>query len=77
VTDAGIMQLIARIMTDEMFRSRFSENPEETMLESGYALTSEEIVALKTIDLDEFAVSVVRDKGPLTICHGRSGVAKE
>jgi hypothetical protein len=77
VTDEGIMQLIARIMTDEMFRSRFSENPEETMLESGYALTSEEIVALKTIDLDEFAVSVVRDKGPLTICHGRSGVAKE
>jgi hypothetical protein len=59
-------------MTDDSFRSKFSASPTKTMQSSGYALDQHEIAALAEINLEDLAITVVRNRGPLTVCHGQA-----
>ena len=71
MTDTGVKLIMARLMTDDSFRSEFSANPAKTMQASGYALDKDEIEALSRINVEDYAITVVRAGGPLTLSHGQ------
>ena len=72
MTDEGVRKLITRLITGDSYRAEFSADPEKTMKASGYALDQDERAALADINLEELAITVVRNRGPLTVCHGNA-----
>lgn len=60
MTEAGVKRTIARLITDEKFKTEFLASPKATAEKSGYALDENELKALANVKADDIKVAYNR-----------------
>ncbi len=54
-TEKELEELLGRALTDEEFRARLFDDPQQAARDAGYELTAEQLATLKSIDMQTVA----------------------